>query len=61
MKFTKEQKQAIKRICQDYDFENVKELKEYLKDRYDDKLDYYWFRETTEEGCYNELEKVVRF
>ena len=60
MKFTKEQKQAIKRICQDYDFENAKELREYLRDRYDDKLDYYWFSETTEEGCYKELEKVVR-
>lgn len=60
MRFTKEQKQAIKRICQDYDFENVKELKEYLRDSYGDILDYYWFRETSIEGCYKELEKVVK-
>lgn len=56
---TKAQRNAIKRICEDYDFENLKELREYLKDSYGDKLDEYWFSGTTEDECYKELEKVV--
>lgn len=58
---TKEQKKAIKRICEDYDFENLKELREYLRDTYGDTLDEYWFNGNTEEECYAELEKVVSF
>jgi hypothetical protein len=57
---TKVQKKAIKRICADYDFENTKELKEYLKDSFGDTLDEYWFNGSTEEECYAELERVVR-
>ena len=53
------QKKAIKRICADYDFDNLKELKTYLKDVYGDTLDEYWFTSTTENGCYEELERVV--
>lgn len=55
MKLTKEQRQAIKRICKDYDFENIKELKSYMKEMSEDKLDYYWFEGKTEEECYKEL------
>lgn len=59
MKFTKEQKKAIKKICGDYDFENVQELRRYLKDNYGDDFDALWFNGKTEEECYKELEKVV--
>lgn len=59
MKFSKEQKRAIKRICEDYDFEDLKELKEYLKDEYGDDFDADWFTGQTEEECYEELRKVV--
>jgi hypothetical protein len=58
---TKEQKNAISKICKDYGFENLKELKAWLKDQYGDILDEYWFSSTTEKGCYKELEKVVAF
>lgn len=57
---TKEQKKAIKRICADYDFEDAKELKEWLKENYGDTLDEYWFSGNTEEDCYTELERVVK-
>lgn len=55
MRMTKEQKQAIKRICKEESFDDVKELKSYMKETSDDKLDYYWFQGTTEEECYQEL------
>lgn len=56
---TREQKNAIKRICEEYDFENTKELKEWLKDNYGDTLDKDWFSGSTEEECYAELVRVV--
>lgn len=59
MKFTAEQKKAIKRICNDYDFEDVKELRSWLKEEYGDTLDGDWFSGKTEEECYQELEQVV--
>ena len=55
----KEQKRAIKRICADYDFENTKELKEWLKEQYGDELDEYWFRGSTEQDCYEELKEII--
>lgn len=58
---TKEQKRAIKKICENYGFENLRELKAYLKDCYGDILDRYWFTGTTESECYFELAKVVHF
>ena len=55
---TKEQRKAIKRICEDYDFENLKELREYMKDQYDDSLDLdLW--DKTEDGLYNEISKLI--
>ena len=51
---TKEQKKAIKRICNEYDFQNLKELRQYIKDVFDDPFDLdLWSK--TEEGLYNEL------
>jgi hypothetical protein len=51
---TKEQKKAIKRICDEYDFQNLKELRQYMKDVFDDPFDLdMWSK--TEEGLYNEL------
>ena len=58
---TKEQKKAIKRICEEFGFDDAKELKDWLKDNYGDELDKYWFNGNTEEECYKELEKVVSF
>jgi len=53
------QKKAIKRICKDYDFEDYKELKQYLKEDYGDTLDQYWFDGQDEETCYQELNKLL--
>ena len=50
---------AIKRICSDYDFENLSELKAWIRDNYGDILDADWFNSDTEEGCYKELAKLV--
>ena len=36
---TKEQRKAIKRICADNDFEDLKELREWFKDFYGDNID----------------------
>lgn len=55
---TKEQRKAIKRICEDYDFENIKELRQYMKSSYDDPLDLdLW--DATEEGLYNEISQLI--
>jgi hypothetical protein len=59
MKLTNGQKQAIKKICNDFDFENYKELKAYLKDMWGDILDYYWFSSETFENSYRELEQLL--
>lgn len=57
---TKELKKAIKRICEDYSFEDYKEIKEYARDIYGDKIDNYWYENINdEESCYKELERVV--
>ena len=56
---TKEMKKAIKRICEDYDFEDAKELKVWMKENYGDTLDEDWFTGSTEEECYAELERLV--
>lgn len=55
---TKEQKKAIKRICEDYDFDDLKELREYMRDQYGDPLDLdLW--DKTEDGLYSEIEKLI--
>ena len=55
---TKGQRKAIKRICEDYDFENIKELRQYMKSNYDDSLDLdLW--EKTEEGLYDEISRLI--
>ena len=55
---TKGQRKAIKRICKDFDFENLKELRRYMRDNYDDPLDLdLWSK--TEAGLYNELERLI--
>lgn len=59
MKFTFEQKKAIKRICTDYDFESAKEIKHYLRDEYGDDFCPEWFSGKTEQECYNELKQVI--
>ncbi len=54
---TKEQKKAIKRICNEYDFQNLKELRQYIKDVFDDPFDLdLWSK--TEEGLYSEVIKL---
>lgn len=56
---TKEQRKAIKRICEDYDFEDLKELREWFKDFYGDNLDLdLW--DKTEDGLYNEIAKMIK-
>ena len=51
---TQGQKKAIKRICNDYDFENIKELRAYFIDCFDDPLDLdLWAKD--ENGLYNEI------
>lgn len=56
---TKEQRKAIKRICADYDFEDIKELREWFKDFYGDNLDLdLW--DKTEDGLYNEIAKMIK-
>lgn len=55
---TKGQRKAIKRICEDYDFENIKELREYMRDNYGDSLDLdLW--DKTEDGLYNEIARFI--
>ena len=55
----KEQRKAIKRICADYDFEDLKELREWFKDFYGDNLDLdLW--DKTEDGLYNEITKMIK-
>ena len=56
---TKEQRKAIKRICADYDFEDLKELREWFKEFYGDNLDLdLW--DKTEDGLYNEIAKMIK-
>lgn len=56
---TKEQRKAIKRICADYDFEDLKELREWFKDFYGDNLDLdLW--DKTEDGLYEEIAKMIK-
>lgn len=56
---TKEQRKAIKRICADYDFEDLKELREWFKDFYGDNLDLdLW--DKTEDGLYDEIAKMIK-
>ena len=56
---TKEQRKAIKRICADYDFEDLKELREWFKDFYGDNLDLdLW--DKTEDGIYEEISKMIK-
>lgn len=53
---TKEQRKAIKRICNDFDFEDIKELREYFRENYGDPLDFdLW--DKTEEGLYKEISR----
>lgn len=55
---TKEQRSAIKRICEDYGFENIKELRQYMKFNFDDPLDLdLW--DKTEDGLYNEISRLI--
>ena len=56
---TKEQRKAIKRICADYDFEDLKELREWFKDFYGDNFDLdLW--DKTEDGLYDEISKMIK-
>ena len=56
---TKEQRKAIKRICADYDFDDLKELREWFKDFYGDTLDLdLW--DKTEDGLYDEISKMIK-
>lgn len=55
---TKEQRKAIKRICEDFDFENLKELREYMRDFYGDPLDLELW-DKTETGLYKEIENLL--
>ena len=56
---TKEQRKAIKRICADYDFEDLKELREWFNDFYGDNLDLdLW--DKTEDGLYDEISKMIK-
>ena len=56
---TKEQRKAIKRICADYDCEDLKELREWFKDFYGDNLDLdLW--DKTEDGLYDEISKMIK-
>ena len=55
---TREQRKAIKRICEDYDFDDLKELREYMRDQYGDPLDLELW-DKTEDGLYNEIEKLI--
>lgn len=55
---TKGQRKAIKRICEDYDFDDIKELREYMRDNYGDLLDLdLW--DKTEDGLYDEISKFI--
>lgn len=56
---TKEQRKAIKRICADYDFEDLKELREWFKDFYGDNLDLELW-DKTEDGLYEEITKMIK-
>ena len=59
MKFTASQKRAIKRVCEDYDFDDTKEIREFLREQYGDCFDANWFTGDNEEFCYAELSKAV--
>ena len=37
--FTKEQKRAIDRICREYDFEDVRELRFFMREEYGDEFE----------------------
>lgn len=51
---TSGQKKAIKRICEEYDFENLKELRQHMRDCYDDPFDLDCWDET-EDALYKEI------
>ena len=53
------QKKAIKRICIEYDFENLKELRQYIKDVFDDPFDLDVWSES-EAGLYEEVTKMFK-
>ena len=56
---TKEQRKASNRICADYDFEDLKELREWFKDFYSDNIDLdLW--DKTEDGLYEEKKKMIK-
>lgn len=55
---TKQQRKAIKRICEDYDFDDIKELREYMRDNYGDSLDLELW-DKTEDGLYNEIARFI--
>lgn len=55
---TREQRKAIKRICEDFDFDDLKELREYMRDQYGDPLDLELW-DKTEDGLYSEIEKLI--
>lgn len=59
MKFTKNQKEAIKQICKEYDFEDAKEIRAWLRENYGDKFDGDWFRGESVKDCYCELARAV--
>lgn len=58
-KFTKNQKDAIKRICEEYDFEDWKEIRAWLRENYGDTFDGDWFENDNYKDCYNELARKV--
>ena len=54
---TQEQKRAIKRICKDYDFENIKDLRAYFVDRFGDALDLdLWAKDENENLILNGIQ-----
>lgn len=59
--FTKEQKRAIDRICREYDFEDVRELRFFMREKYGDEFEEINFSSDREKDCYEELAESVWF
>lgn len=60
-KLTKNQKKAIKMICDDYGFDNPQELINDIRQNYGETINRYWFKNNTVSDCYEELEQVMKW
>lgn len=59
--FTRGQKRAVNRICKEYDFKDVDELRFFMKEEYGDEFEEIIFSSDNEKDCYENLTDSVWF